>query len=119
MFADLTLTELAPILSIYIGMLVGFYGLVKFLIKNATRDRENDRTERKEFVKAIKNLTASGDRQAQATEKAATEAEKRNGHLAELTIQSKNDTLKAIAEIKLHQKVKEQSVEHQTIKNRE
>ena len=36
-FASLTLTELAPILGIMAGMLVGFYGLMKFVLNNATK----------------------------------------------------------------------------------
>ena len=52
---------------------------------------------------------------ATETAKGAREAKQRNGHLAELTIQSKTETLSAIAFIK-QQHVDHQTVDHQTIK---
>jgi len=103
-FSNIELTELAPILTIYAGMLVSFYALVKFLIKNATDTQKADREERQEMAKAF-------NRVAEATEKAAKEAEQRNGHLAEISNQNKDLIVQAITNIK------EQRVEHQTVKH--
>lgn len=87
-FAALTLTELAPILTILAGMLVGFYGLLKFVLAQAEEDRNAERGDRKEFSKALKDLTDSNMAIATATETAAKEAADRNGHLAELQIEN-------------------------------
>lgn len=87
-FAALTLTELAPILTILAGMLVGFYGLLKFILSQAEKDRNAERGDRKEFSKALKDLTDSNRAIATATETAAKEAAERNGHLAELQIEN-------------------------------
>lgn len=110
-FASLTLAELTPILGIYAGMLVSFYAIVKFLISKAAETQNADRDERKEMVKAF-------NRVAEATERAAREAEQRNGHLAEISNQNRDVLLQAVTNIK-EQHVKHQTVEHETIKNKE
>lgn len=116
--ASLTATELAPILAILTGMLTGFYALLKFVLKQAEKTSDADRAERKEFTKTLKDLTSSNERIAQSHEKAAREAEKRNGHLAELQIEARKDVLSAINHI-CKQEVKEQVVKHQTVNEKE
>lgn len=113
----MTLPELEPILGIVAGMLAGFYAIFKYQMTQATKDREADREERKDMTKAFTRV-------AEATERAAREAEKRNGHLAELTIESKQATLDAIACIKVKQNVSEQhvdfqAVDHETVKDKQ
>lgn len=105
--ASLTATELAPILTILAGMLLGFYKLMQYILEQHAKTQESDRNERIELSHAI-------NRMAKASEKAAEEAEKRNGHLAELTIEARADVLTAINHIR-KQEVKEQVVQHQTI----
>jgi hypothetical protein len=107
-YAAMTLPELTPILGIVAGMLAGFYAIFKYQMTQATKDREADREERKEMTKAFTRV-------AEATERAAREAEKRNGHLAELTIESRKATLDAIACIKVRQQVTEQHVDTQVV----
>ena len=116
-FAQISPTEFVTIISVIAGMLVGFYALIKFMLLNQTKTQEKDRLERLALAKAI-------ERMAKATETTASEAEKRNGHLAELIIESKEGTIKAIHCIKVNQKVKEQHVdsqvvEHETLKVKE
>lgn len=65
------------------------------------------------------SLTTAIERMAVATERAAIEAEQRNGHLAEISIQNKDAILEAIRSLSLNQEVKEQNVEHQVIKSKE
>lgn len=105
-FASLTLVELAPILSIYAGMLAGFYAIVKFIISNGQKNSDGDREERQNV---LKDLTASMNRMAEASERAAREAEQRNGHLAEISNQNRDIIIKAVANIK------EQHVDRQTV----
>jgi hypothetical protein len=69
--------------------ITGFYALLKFVLENASKATENDREERKELSIAV-------NRMATATEKSAKEAEQRNGHLAEISIQNKVAILEAI-----------------------
>jgi len=116
-FASIDLVEFVPILSIIAGMLVGFYGIAKLMLLQATKDREADRVERKEFVKAIKDMADSNREIAQETKKGNKEAKERNGHLAELTIQSKNETLEALKTIK-NQHVENQVVHNETVENK-
>lgn len=116
--ASLAATELAPILTILAGMLAGSYALLKYALEQGSKTSDADREERKAFQQALKDLTKSNQRIADSHEKAAREAEKRNGHLAELQIEARKDVLDAIAHI-AKQEVSEQVVNHQTIKNEE
>lgn len=108
-FASLTLVELAPILGIFAGMLVAFYALVKFLIGEASKTSDADRVERKELASAF-------NRVAEATERSAREAETRNGHLAEISIQNKESIIEAVHRLTIaRQTVKQQTVQHETV----
>lgn len=119
-FASLTLTELAPILTILAGMLLGFYGLLKFVLKQAEKDRDADREERKEFAEALKNVADANFRVAEATERSAREAEKRNGHLADISVENKKQILTAISGLTINeQTVHHQTVEHEKVMNKE
>lgn len=69
------------------------------------------------FAKALDDMTKSNNRIALYTKKGNDEAAQRNGHLAELTIQSKNDTIKAVNAIKT-QHVSTQVVDKQTVKEK-
>lgn len=58
-FAEISLVELSPILAILAGMLVSFYGIAKFLMTQAEKDREADRAERRELSSAISDMADS------------------------------------------------------------
>ena len=123
--ADISLTELTPIFAIFTGMLLGFYGITKFILIQANSDRKDDRAERQKLVAAINDMALSNrdiavsvDKQARATEAAAEEAEKRNGHLAEISTQGRDTILTAINTIG-EQHVKHQVVDSQEIKKEE
>lgn len=79
--------------------------------------------------KALDNLVKSSENVANATtkghemttkelRKGNDEAKKRNGHLAELVIQTGDNTVEALKSVK-QQKVQEQKVEHQVIQQQE
>ena len=63
-FAQISPTELTSILALFIGMLGGFYALVKYMITVGEKTQTLDREERKELVNAF-------NRVAEATERAA------------------------------------------------
>lgn len=112
-FASLTLTELAPILTIFAGMLIGFYALVRYMLTNQEKiteqhlkTQELDREERKELSRAF-------NRVAEATEKGAREAEARNGHLAEISMTNKTQIIEAIHGLTIDK----QTVHHQTVQH--
>lgn len=101
-------------------MLVGFYKLLEFVLNKAEKTANADREERKALAEAI-GLMADG-MQAVATSntRIADESEKRNGHLAEISVENKDQILTAVAgigtiietQIVKKQTVKEQTVEH-------
>lgn len=95
-------------------------GLFK-LLNNLTKSLDAN-------TKSNKDIAKKTERVANATEKGNKEAKERNGHLAELVIQSTqqgSDNLKAVAEaatdkiIKVVQNVEVQKVQHQVIKESE
>ena len=119
--AQISPTELAPILVILAGMLAGFYGIQKSMLAQASKDRDNDREERQALIKALDDMALSNRSIADETKQGNLEAKQRNGHLAEqnvqiteLVIQAKTDTIQAIREIK-EQHVVNQTIEHETI----
>ena len=126
-FASLTLTELAPILGILAGMLVGFYGLLKFVLNNAEKSQENDRAERQELSKAIGKMAdnmlevASASREvAISNARIADESKERNGHLAEITVQSRDQVIDQIKGLVIEQQtVHNQTVEHEKVISKE
>jgi len=106
-FAAISPTELAPILGIVAAMLTGFYALIRFILKQSEKDRDADRKERKELVIAIQDMADSNRAIAEETKdmkevhiKGYQEAEQRNGHLAEITIQSRDQILSAVGHVK-------------------
>ena len=100
-FASLTTAELAPIMVILAGMLTGFYGLLKYILKQAEKNRESDRKERLELAQAIERMAKASEigheRVATAVERQADESKERNGHLAEMELQSQ-ELLKTIGD---------------------
>lgn len=116
--AQISPTELAPILAIIAGMLVGFYGIAKFLMLQAEKDREADRAERRELSSAISDMAESNRTIADEMRDGNIKAEIRNGHLGEQNVQitqlvldAKDETINAIQEIK------EQHVINQVVEN--
>ena len=118
-FAQISPTELTSILALFIGMLGGFYALVRYMLSQQEKIQLNSseiqRLDREERIA----LTEAFTRVAEATENAAREAEARNGHLAEMTKDAKDATLEAIKCIKLKQQVTEQHVDLQTVEHEE
>lgn len=119
-------TDITVVLGAFAGMLLGFYGIARAMLSQAAKDRTDDRNERRELSKAIKDMAGATGRVADATKQAGDEAKQRNGHLAELILQSKKDgediANSAIATITGHidkQSVKTQTIEHQHVKNKE
>lgn len=133
-FAALTLTEFLPILSVMAGMLVAFYGILKYLldrytksldaasierralVTSGTADRENERTERMALMQAIDKMAKSSQDVAEATKQAAQEAKERNGHLGEQNVQITNLITQSHKEMLAHFKqIKEQHVDTQIV----
>lgn len=135
--------DITVVLGAFAGMLIGFYGIAKVMLNQASKDRHDDRQERLELSKAIQDMAGASGRVADASIKAAAEAEQRNGHLgkqnthiAKLVAQG-NDMTKQLLDQALKtaviaaedrdilthpvnkQKVKKQVVEHQTVNDKE
>jgi hypothetical protein len=100
-------------LTVFAGMLAGFFGIAKVMLNQASKDREADREERKALTEAVSKMAENSGRQAEATERQAREAEKRNGHLAEITVQQADRIMQGIEHIS------RQSVDHQVVKHQE
>ena len=79
--------DITVVLGAFAGMLLGFYGIAKVMLNQASKDRDNDRHERQTLAKAIQDMAVATGRVADATTRSADEAKERNGHLAELSLQ--------------------------------
>lgn len=121
-FAQTDITELSVLLTAVFGafgaILLGFYKYANAREKDFAKSRDNQTVA---FEKTIDELSKSLNANVQAhkevakqTKRAADEAEKRNGHLAELTIEARTDVIKAIKSLD-RQTITEQQVEHQHV----
>lgn len=75
--------DVAAVLAAFAGMLVGFYGLIKAMMNQSGADRDADRKERQEMIKAMNRMAESNRQIADETRKGNVEAKERNGHLGE------------------------------------
>jgi len=109
-------------IGIFAGVVISFLGIAKVMLNQATKDREADRKERKELSLAISLMAKNSNKVAEATVRSADEAKQRNGHLAELVMQS-NENTRVLAEKATKdiiaavgmQHIDVQKVEHQTV----
>lgn len=116
----ITLPELAPILTIFVGMLGGFYVLVKFILTLSEKTAEADRIERQNLAKAIADMAEGMQLVATSNERIADESERRNGHLAEISVQNKDQIITEIRKLTINkQTVKQQIVEHEEVISKE
>jgi len=126
-FAAITLPELAPILTIFVGMLGGFYVLVRFILTLSEKTQEADRKERQELSKAIAQMALGMEKVATSNERIADESKARNGHLGELivsqtemTMENKDQIITAINGLTINkQTVHKQIVENEQVLNKE
>jgi len=114
--------DTASVVGAFVTVILAFLGIAKIMLNQATKDREADRRERKELSLAISLMAKNSNKVAEATVRSADEAKQRNGHLAELVMQSSENT-KALADkatetiIAAFQHVDIQKVEHQLVKD--
>jgi flagellar biosynthesis/type III secretory pathway chaperone len=119
-FAAITLPELAPILTIFVGMLGGFYVLVRFILTLSEKTAEADRKERQELSKAIAEMAEAMQQVAVSNERIADESKARNGHLAEISVQNKDQIVTEIRGLTIEkQTVHNQVVEHEQVISKE
>lgn len=78
--------DIVLVLGAFAGMLLAFYKVLDSKDKQASKDRESDRSERQQLTAAIKQMGVSSQNVADATEKSAQEAKERNGHLGEQNV---------------------------------
>lgn len=124
-FASLTLAELTPIYAIMAGMLTGFYAIAKIMISQSTKERDDDRAERKAFADVIREMADSNRQIAKETKDGNRKAEIRNGHLGEQNVQiaeliksTREDMLDAVQNVKI-QHVERQEVNTEIVKSKE
>lgn len=107
--------------AVITAVMGGFTALVGVFLKFVNNMNKAQAKRDDLFAKSLNQNTQAMKSVAAATTKAATEAEKRNGHLAELAIENKESTLAAISLIQKNvrsQHVDTQVVDKQTIKGR-
>jgi len=133
LFAVTSLTELAALLAAVFGafgvILVGFYKYAEARERDFEKSRQ---VQTDSFNKALENLGQMIELDSRVGQelvkesketrklhaKGYAEAEARNGHLAEITVQSRDQVIDAIQKVK-RQNVKEQTVEHQHVEKQD
>jgi hypothetical protein len=119
-FAEMQSTELLQVLAVIGGMLAGFYGVFKIMNATAEKDRNADRAERAAFIQALSNVASTNKEIAVATKRGADEAKERNGHLAEISQQNKEQIIEAVHGLIIDkQTVHNQFVENEQVNHKE
>lgn len=99
--------------------LVGLFGTITAGLFKLINDQNKLHAR---IAEGLTGLTKASERGAKAAERAALEAEKRNGHLAEITVQQADRIIQHMKEVQEQhvklQAVDEQVVEHETVKKR-
>jgi hypothetical protein len=87
--------DIPVVVGAIVTLVGGFFAISKIMLNQASKDREADRQERLHLASAInamakgsENMAVNIGKVAVATEKQASEAKARNGHLAELSSKS-------------------------------
>lgn len=106
------------LLGIFGSITAGFFKLIND--QNKASQKQNEAMQRQNEVHAkiaegLTGLTKASERGAKATERAALEAEKRNGHLAEITVQQADRIMTSLEHI-TEQRVDKQVVNKQVKK---
>src|SRR5665213_3118635 len=83
-------------LTAFGAMMAGFFAISRLMLNQSSKDREDDRAERREGINASRNMAKAFTRVAEATEKAGSEAKMRNGHLGALVNQGNIMTAKIV-----------------------
>lgn len=96
--------------------IVAIVGAVSAVIAGFFKLIDNQNKLHEKLSKSIDNMAGASKEVAQATNKSAMEAEKRNGHLAEITVQQADRVLAHLDNIK-EQHVGKQIVDEQKVKN--
>jgi len=132
-FAVTSLSELSVLLvaifGAFAGILVGFYNYAKARENDFAKSRDNQTSAFNKTIdklgihldhntNAIKGLREETITMRKVHEQGYKEAEQRNGHLAELTIEARDSLLKRMSVVD-KQNIKNQVVENQTVENKE
>ncbi len=97
------------------AVVVVVYFFLKFIKEESDRRTKTEGRMSAAIEKMADPKQNGNERIAKATENSAKESAQRNGHLAELGIENTKSLMEAIAAFK-NQPIREQKVEHQTIK---
>lgn len=123
-FAEVPSNDIAVMVGAIVTIVGSFLGVAKIMIGYSQKESIANREERTKFAEAVERMALGMEKVADtnrdiatATKRGADEAKERNGHLAELTIQSKNDTLKAIKHLTT-QHVDNQVVNNEFVNNK-
>lgn len=85
-------SDLGIVIAGLVTIIGGFWAIARIMLNQASKDRERDREERLHLSEAITCMADASKEVAVATAKGASEAEQRNGHLAQLVKESIKET---------------------------
>lgn len=121
----LSTASLYAILGVFGGMLIGFYGLIRYILGQSAKDRQDLTAAITHMAKSSEKVATTTERGfaklTQSSDRTADEARLRNGHLGELIAES-SKTNQQLADnatatiVTALQTVGTQKVEHQIIK---
>lgn len=126
-FADITSSDITVMIGAIVTIVGSFLAVAKIMINQAQKEATANRDERARFAVAVEKMANGMDKVAetnkeiaQATKRGADEAKARNGHLAEISMQNKDQIIEAVHGLVIDkQTVHNQFVENEQVNHKE
>ena len=126
-FADIQSSDIAVMVGAIVTIVGSFLAVAKLMINQAEKEAKANREERARFALAVDKMANGMEKVAdtnkdiaEATKRGADEAKERNGHLAEISMQNKEQIIDAVHGIVIDkQTVHTQFVENEKVNHKE
>ena len=126
-FAEVASSDIAVMVGAIVTIVGSFLAVAKLMISQAQKEANANREERARFAVAVDKMANGMEKVAEtnrdialATKRGADEAKARNGHLAEISMQNKEQIIEAVHGLVIDkQTVHNQFVEHEQVNNKE
>jgi len=126
-FADITSSDITVMIGAIVTIVGSFLAVAKIMISQSQKESNANREERARFAQAVEKMANGMEKVADtnkdiaiATKRGADEAKARNGHLAEISMQNKDQIIDAVHGLVIDkQTVHNQVVEHEHVNSKE
>jgi len=126
-FADISSSDISIMIGAIVTIVGSFLAVAKIMINQSQKESNANREERFRFSQAVEKMANGMEKVAEtnkaialATKRGADEAKERNGHLADISNQNKNQIIETIHGLVINkQTVHNQFVENEQVNHKD